>query len=110
MASNVSLYMDQGITFGSRVVIHYRNDTPVDLTDCDVAVTFRRSLTSPTAYTFDVVKEDAQNGVILLTMTAENTATIQAGRYVFDGEYTLPTGEKYSFVQGILTVYPRVTR
>jgi hypothetical protein len=109
-STNVNLYIDQGITYGSRVMVCYRNDTPVDLTGCTVAVTFRRSLTSSIAHTFTVVMDDAVNGTILLTLTSDETAALGAGRYVFDGEFTVPTGQVYSFIKGMVTVYPRVTR
>lgn len=110
MANNVNLYIDQGITYGCRVLVYYRNETPVDLTGCTVAVTFRRSITSTVAYSFDVVQDDPVNGSILLTMSADDTAILPAGRFVFDGEYTDTSGNVYSFIQGIVNVYPRVTR
>jgi hypothetical protein len=109
MSTNVSLYMDQGTTFGNRLVVHYKNDQPVDLTDATINVVFRRSLTSNVSFSFTVTKEDPANGTILLTMSATDTQNLN-GRYVFGGDYQLPNGAKYVFIKGILNVSPRVTR
>lgn len=109
MSTNINLYMDQGTTFGNRLVVHYKNDQPVDLTNAIINVAFRRSLTSNVSYSFTVTKEDPINGIILLTMLATDTQTLN-GRYVFGGDYQLPSGAKYVFIKGILNVSPRVTQ
>lgn len=101
--------MDQGTTFGNRLVVHYKNDEPVDLRDAVINVVFRRSLTSNVSHSFTVTKEDPINGTILLTLSATDTQNLN-GRYVFGGDYQLPSGAKYVFVKGVLNVNPRVTR
>lgn len=101
--------MDQGTTFGNRLIVCYRkSNTPVDLTDTVIRVVFRRSLTSTVSHAFTVVMEDPVNGTILITMDATDTACLH-GRYVFGGDYQLPSGAKYTFIKGILNVNPRVT-
>ena len=109
MINDVNLYIDQGVTFGCRLIVHYPDDTPVDLTGAIIRVQFRKTMTSPTVYSFTVVPESLIDGTILLTMSKTDTANLKDGRYIFDGDYEIG-GNCYAFVKGTVTVYPRVTR
>jgi hypothetical protein len=91
------------------MIIHYNNDTPVDLTDAIIRVQFRRQVSSPTFYAFTVTKEYPLEGMILLTMDKDQTTLLKEGRYVFDGDYEI-NGQRISFVKGVVNVYARVTR
>ena len=63
----------------------------------------RTSLTS-------VIATDATSGVVALSMTAAQTAALDAERYVYDVEVTNNTSNVVTrVIEGIITVRPNVT-
>lgn len=112
MAAYVELYLDQGSTFNN--VINITDDTtnePVNLTGYTVSSQMRRSYysTSPTAnITCEVTA--AVLGEVTMSMSANTTSTIKAGRYLFDVETRSPSGVVNRILEGIITITPGVTR
>jgi hypothetical protein len=53
---------------------------------------------------------DGNNGIITLSLTANQTANMVGGRYVYDVELTDASNSISRIVEGIVTVTPQVTR
>lgn len=109
MATKANLYIDQGATYSTIITLTDSNGDPVDLTEYTGAAQMRKTYTSSTSVAFGVALGGA-NGTITLSLSANTTANIAAGRYVYDVELT-DTGHAISRVfEGIVTVNPNVTR
>lgn len=109
MAAEYNLFLDQGVTFSTAITISDDAGNPVDLTNATLASQVRRSFTSTTAYPFTITIADAVNGSIILSMTATQTAAMQAGRYVYDAQYNIG-GIVTRFLKGLVTILPAVTQ
>lgn len=107
--AETNLYIDQGITYAFSWIVTDTNRAPIDVTGATVRSQVRKSYTSTTAYPFTAIVTDGPNGVIELSMTADQTAAMKPGRYVYDAEYQIDTFV-VRFLRGIVTVYPRVTQ
>jgi len=71
----------------------------------------RRSYYSSSNTAFTVVITTPVSGEITLTLTAAQTANVKAGRYVYDLELVRSnTLTVERVVEGIVTVYPEVTK
>lgn len=68
----------------------------------------RRHYTSSSFYSFSVTTSNT--GVVTLTMTANTTDSVPAGRYVYDVELTDASNNISRVVEGIVTVTPQVTK
>lgn len=109
MATKANLIIDQGATFSTSINLTDDEDNPVDLTNYTGAAQLRKHYTSST-YTSFVVTLGGNTGTVLLSLTANATANLTAGRYVYDCEVTANTGVISRVVEGIITVNPQVTR
>ena len=112
MAAYVELYMDQGATFTN--VLNITDDltnTSLNVASYTVTSQIRRSYYSAniTANLVCTIT-DAANGEITMTLDAANTATIKAGRYVFDIKNEDEDGTVTRIIEGLITVTPSVTR
>lgn len=108
MAQKVNIVIDQGATFNTTFTILDENDNPIDFTTYTANSQMRKSYTSSTAYTFDVALSNS--GVVTLSMSANATGAITAGRYLYDVEVQATTGVRSRIVEGIVTVTPQITR
>ena len=100
--------MDQGATFNTTYTFFDQSNSAIDFTTYTAASQMRKSYTSSTAYPFTVSL--ANNGVITLSMSANATSAIVAGRYLYDLEVQDANGVKSRLVEGIVTVTPEITR
>jgi len=108
MAYKVNLVIDQGTTFNTTFTILDSFDVPVDFTNYVGSAQMRKSYTSSYAHAFTVDLSSA--GVVTLSMSANTTNGITAGRYVYDVEVQDQAGTRSRIVEGIVTVTPQVTR
>ena len=111
MATKLNLVIDQGATFSNSSIIAYdSSNTAIDFSGntYTIASKMRKFYTSTNAYTFTATSNSA-TGNITLTMTANTTANIVAGRYVYDVEITSNTGIVTRVKEGIVTVNPNAT-
>jgi hypothetical protein len=108
MATKANLVIDQGSTFSTDLTLKDENGDPLNLSGYSANSQMRKWYTSssPTAvFTTEVL----DTGVITLSLNANQTGSITAGRYVYDVEIT--DGSAVSrVVEGIITVTPQVTR
>lgn len=109
MATKANLFVDQGATFSTTVNLTDSDGNPIDLSGYTGAAQMRKSYTSSTSVAF-VVTLDELNGTITLGLTANTTANIAGGRYLYDVELTDSTNAVSRVFEGIVTVNPNITR
>lgn len=109
MATKANLVVDQGSTFSADLSLKDENGDPLLLSGYTANSQIRKWYTSlnPTA-TFTATI-NTFSAVVTLSLTANQTSSITAGRYVYDVE--ISDGSSISrIVEGIVTVTPQVTR
>lgn len=108
MATVQNLVIDQGTTFSFTFSVQNADGTDKDLSDYTVTSQIRKSYYTNTKVdvTTDTV---ALDGEITISLTAEQTSNIKAGRYVYDIEIS-SSFETLRVLEGIVTVTPEVTR
>jgi hypothetical protein len=109
MAARANIVIDQGADFETTITVTDENNQPVNLDGYVGYAQMRKYYTSSVAYNFDV-SIAAANGEVTLTMSANTSNTINAGRYVYDCELEAVNGKRSRIVEGIVTVTPQVTR
>lgn len=109
MATKANIVVDQGATFSTVLTITDENDVIFDLTGYTGAAQLRKHYTSSNATNFTVAL-DSSLGTVTLSLTANQTANLVAGRYVYDVEVTSSSNIISRVVEGIVTVTPNVTR
>lgn len=110
MAIKANLVIDQGSDYLTTFDVTDDEGNILDLTNYSGTAQMRKHYTSSTYYSF-TVSLDTVNGIVSLSMSANTTDDIPAGRYVYDCELLDSTNSKRSrLVEGIVTVTPQVTR
>lgn len=108
MATKINMVMDQAATFSSSFTVLDVFNNPIDFSTYTASSQMRKTYMSVNSYSFSVTANST--GGITLSMTANNTALIDAGRYVYDVEVVDGVGVKSRIAEGIITVTPQVTR
>jgi len=109
MATKANLIIDQGASYSTSIDILDENNDPINLTTYTGSAQMRKHYTSSNAASFSVSLGGA-DGTLNLSLTANATANLAAGRYVYDVELTSNTGVVSRVLEGIVTVTPNVTR
>ncbi len=109
MALKANITIDQGTSFATTIDVTDEDGNIVNLTGFTGAAQMRKHYTSSTYYAFTVTIT-AGTGEVTLSMTANATNNVAAGRYVYDCELTDSLGIVSRLVEGIVTVTPGVTR
>lgn len=108
MATKSNIVIDQGSTFSTIINLTDENGNPINLSTYTGAAQMRKHYTSSNSVSFTVSLDSS--GQVILSLTANQTANIVSGRYVYDVEVTDNTGTISRIVEGIVTVTPNVTR
>lgn len=109
MATKANLVIDQGSTFSTDLNLTDENGDPLQLLGYTANSQVRKWYTSTNAAATFTTEIDSNTGVVTLSLTANQTSNLVAGRYVYDVE--LNDGSVISrIVEGIITVTPQVTR
>lgn len=110
MATKANLVIDQGSTYSVEINLSDQNGDNLDLYGYVANAQIRKwySSSNPAAV-FDA-QINAQSSSVILTLTANQTSNLIAGRYVYDVETTGPANTISRIVEGIITVTPQVTR
>ena len=109
MANKYNLTIKQGATFTQNIVVKNAAGAVIDLTGYSGRADMRKEYTSSNGTSFTVAITTPSNGTVTLSLTAEQTAALDADRYVYDVE--LVSGATvHRIVQGNATVFPEVTR
>lgn len=109
MAIKGNIVIDQGSDYQVTVSVENSNNASVNLAGYSASAQMRKHYSSLTYYTF-TTEVDNQLGAVVLSMSANTTNNIPAGRYVYDCEITSNEGIKTRLIEGIVTVSPQVTR
>jgi hypothetical protein len=110
LADFVEIQIEAGSTFFTEVNVNDGNGNPKDLTEYSVRSQLRKSYYSTTAINFEINIPDALNGIIEMSLSANVTSNIRAGRYVYDVEIEDSDNTVTRIFEGIATVLPNVTR
>lgn len=108
MATVNNIVIDQGTTFSLELNLTNDDGTEKDLTDYTVSSQIRKSYYSNTYTNFTTVKINMA-GTITISLTAEQTQDLKAGRYVYDVEIESDE-ETLRVLEGIATITPEVTK
>ena len=110
MAIKANLTVDQGTTFTTTLNLTDSSDTPIDLNNYTAAGQIRKHFTSSNSTSFGI-SLGGNTGIITLSLSANTTANLVSGRYVYDVEITDTSSNAVTrVVEGIVTVTPNVTR
>lgn len=109
MATKANLVIDQGTTYSTSINLTNEEDQVLDLTGYTGAAQIRKHYTSTNSVSFGV-SLNASEGIITLSLTANQTSTMVAGRYVYDVEITDSSNVVSRVLEGIVTVTPQATR
>jgi len=107
MAIKANLVIDQGSTFASSIELLDQNDEAMDVSGYSSRAQLRKHYTSTNAVSFST---GLANGTLVISLTANQTASIVSGRYVYDIELIDGAGTVTRILEGIVTVTPEVTR
>lgn len=108
MATKANLVIDQGATFSADLSLKDDNGDVMNLNGYTANSQMRKWYTSSNCTAFTTVINVAA-GSITLSLTANQTSNLVAGRYVYDVEVT-ENGVISRVVEGIVTVTPNATR
>ena len=108
MASINNIVIDQGTTFTLSVTLTNDDGTPKDLTTYEVNSQIRKSYYTNTFTAFTTNKVNL-TGEITISLSAAETSSLKAGRYVYDIEIE-DASETVRVIEVIVTVTPEVTR
>lgn len=108
MATKSNLVIDQGATFSTDLTLTDENGDMLNLVGYTANSQIRKWYTSTNSISFSTIT-NTDAGIVTLSLTANQTAALTAGRYVYDVE--ISDGTTISrIVEGIVTVTPNVTR
>lgn len=108
MATKSNIVIDQGATFSTDLTLTDENGDALNLVGYTANSQLRKWYTSSNSVAFST-SANTDTGVVTLSLTANQTAALTAGRYVYDVE--ISDGTTISrIVEGIVTVTPNVTR
>lgn len=111
MATVSNLYIDQGSDFKVVVTLTNQDGTPLNLENFVIKSQFRKSYQSSTAVDFNIeILEPFGAGKIRMSLPADSTSPILAGRYLYDVEASNQLGEKRRVLEGIVIITPEITR
>jgi hypothetical protein len=109
MAIKANLIVDQGTSYSTSLsLVDDEGDIP-DLSGYSANAQIRKTYSSSNAVSFSTTINSG-TGQLVLTLSANQTSNIVAGRYVYDVLLTDASGIKSRIVEGIVTVTPRVTQ
>ena len=97
--------LDQGATFSKNFTVTTDGSTAYDISDLTLQAQMRKSFDSSSATTFT-----GSRGIYKLVLSETTTASIEAGRYVYDVELTLADSTVEKVHYGVVTVHPEVTK
>ena len=113
MAATANLRIDQGATFTSDVNVADSNGDAFDLTGYTASAKMAKGYASTRTRTSitTTINSDPTTGIITLTLTADQTNTLDApARYVYDVEITQTSDSTVTrVIEGIITISPSVT-
>lgn len=108
MATKVNLVVDQGATFTTSITFADEGGNGINFSTYTGTAQMRKHYTSSNSTAFSVSM--SSNGLITLALSANQTGSLVAGRYVYDLEVVDTSNVVSRLIEGIVTVTPQVTR
>lgn len=108
MAQKVNIVIDQGTTFTSYFLINDDEGNPVDLSIYTARAQLRKHYTSSNSTSFSITANST--GYVTMSLAANTTANLTAGRYVYDVELVDGSNVVSRVIEGMITISPEVTR
>lgn len=111
MARYLDFSIDQGATFSRVLNYQDANKSNLSLSGYDLRAQMRRSYYSSNANVITAAVSDAATGQFTLSMLANVTSNLKAGRWFYDVEAnTANDASVIRIIEGIITIMPGVTR
>lgn len=111
MAQVQNIYIDQGTTFSFTIEVSDEYGYPKDLTEYTAASQMRKSYYTNTAIDFTTEVSLPGEGQVTISLAADETSALKAGRYVYDIEISSDVYEEtIRVLEGIVVVNPEVTK
>ena len=111
MASILNQIIDQGSTWSKQITVYQTDGTTVqNLTGYTAASHLRKNYTSTAYTTINATINTPASGIIVMSLTAVQTAALKSGRYVYDLQITAADGTVSRTIEGIITIKPEVTK
>lgn len=110
MAIVSNLAIDQGTTYSVTITVTDDTGSARNLAGYTGRAQLKRSYYTNTNTAFTVTIDNPSEGEIDLSLTANQTSALKAGRYVYDLELVSNTNTVERIVEGIVTIYPEVTK
>ena len=109
MAIRANLLIDQGATYQTVVTITDANNNSIDLSGYTGNAVIKKAYSSLNVAQTFTVSVNGTLGQVSLSLTANQTSNIVAGRYVYDVKLIDGAGAISRVVEGIATINPKVT-
>ena len=107
MATKIDLVMDQGATFSTVIAIDDISGVDLIVDGMTADSKMKKYFTASNSVT---ISTELANGMITLSLTANQTVIIDSGRYVYDVFLNDTVGNNVlKIIEGIITVTPKVT-
>ena len=111
MASILNQIIDQGSTFSKSITVYQTDGATVqDLTAYTPSSQLRKNYTSTAYTTINATNNSPTNGIIVMSLTAVQTAALKSGRYVYDLQITHSDSTVTRVIEGVITIRPEVTK
>ena len=107
MSKKVNLLMDQGSEFLYSARLSDSSNNDIDFSGYTVTGQIRKEYDSNTSTAFTA---NITSSVLYLSMNAATTANLEACRQVYDVEITDTNNKITRLMEGVITIYPQVTR
>jgi hypothetical protein len=108
LAEFIEYQIEQGATWSNDITLTDVYRTTLDLTPYNVKAQLRKSYYSTTAVDFQVSADTT--GTITMELSADVTANLRPGRYVYDLVAEDQDGVVIRLIEGIATVIPSATK
>lgn len=109
MATKANLVIDQGTTFSTVLTLTDNNGDLINLNGYSANSLMKKWYTS-SSYTQFTTSINTTSSEITLSLSANQTNLLNAGRYVYDVELTDSANNISRIVEGIITVTPSTTK
>jgi hypothetical protein len=111
MATFLELYCDQGTDFSFTMDITNDDGTAVNVANYTFTSSIRKSYySSRVTANMTVNVLSTANGNLAISMNSATTSNIKAGRYLYDVKMKNASNTVTRVVEGIITVYPQITK
>jgi|TARA_B110000438_G_C15789952_1_gene640196 hypothetical protein len=111
MASILNQVIDQGSTFSKSITVYQTDGATIqNLTGYTVSSQLRKNYTSSASTTINASINNAAGGLIVMSLTAVQTAALKSGRYVYDLQITAADSTVTRVIEGVITLRPEVTK